>query len=524
MASGAKEGRGESGSNARAGPRKAAVGSECPICLGTVKKPAFVAYCMHQFCFRCIRHWAQGREDCPVCRQALEQVLHSVRGDDDYELFVVGLPARLRRRMAMDRARSRCPQRRYDLRRRSWLMATVPTDGSIPFVLLSFNLFFFSKNKIEVNKKNLAAVETRLKQKSQEQTAIDSLQNLVEILQKQLNEERSENHTLKDEIHSLKSALNREHICIIKHNDSLQEKEEKEIVHISQIYPPKELTFMKNCGEYCCSRLRPVIKTPYDYLSHDDTDPQMSSKETLYTATELAQLKKEYRRLPHESETEYVFRVSLSGGDYIHLSEQEASGYWGHGVFLTTGDKRYPWSLTQRAAYWAGRLSFLERGDPIALTGTSDQLLEDIQKAACLQMIHERKLIIGSESPMQLPVKSEIMTPLIRGLPESLKPTAILLQKIIAAISPVERLDRFLGNASEPLSSVDSSPYNISPQQLPSSQSNSPNSDRRVWTWSEVAEELLNYSRKYGPVKSPEEKLEKIKGDYFLLHTLHQKK
>lgn len=118
MASGAKESTGESGSAARAGPLKAAAHSECPICLGAVRKPAYVAYCMHQFCFRCIRHWAQGREDCPVCRQALEQVLHSVRGDDDYELFVVGLPARLRRRMAMDRARSRFPQRRYDLRDR----------------------------------------------------------------------------------------------------------------------------------------------------------------------------------------------------------------------------------------------------------------------------------------------------------------------------------------------------------------------------------------------------------------------
>uniref|UniRef100_A0A8C0ZF08 RING-type E3 ubiquitin transferase n=1 Tax=Cyanistes caeruleus TaxID=156563 RepID=A0A8C0ZF08_CYACU len=80
MASGAKEGTGESGSAAGAGPLKAAVGSECPICLGAVRKPAFVAYCMHQFCFRCIRHWAQAREDCPVCRQSLEQVLHSVRG------------------------------------------------------------------------------------------------------------------------------------------------------------------------------------------------------------------------------------------------------------------------------------------------------------------------------------------------------------------------------------------------------------------------------------------------------------
>ena len=57
-----------------------------------------------------------------------------------------------------------------------------------------------------------AAIETHLKQKSQDQTAIESLQNLVEILQKQLNEERSENHTLKDENCSIKSALNREHI------------------------------------------------------------------------------------------------------------------------------------------------------------------------------------------------------------------------------------------------------------------------------------------------------------------------
>uniref|UniRef100_A0A8C3Y7W9 Uncharacterized protein n=1 Tax=Catharus ustulatus TaxID=91951 RepID=A0A8C3Y7W9_CATUS len=368
------------------------------------------------------------------------------------------------------------------------------TEDKAAFYALINSLEHNTKLKLGKNKNILcsvlgaclfAAVETRLRQNNQEQTAI----NLVEILQKQLNEERSENQTLRNENYSLKFALNREHTNTIKHNDSPLEMEEKETVHISQIYPQKELTFMKNFGEYCCPKLRPVIKTQYDYLNRDDTDPHISSKETPYTPTELAKLKKEYGRLPHESETEYVFRVSLSGGDYIQLSEQEACGYWGHGVFLTTGDKRYPWSLTQRAAYWAGGLNPLERGDPIALTGTSDQLLENIQKAACLQMIHERKLIIGSESPMQLPVKAEIMTPLICGLPESLKATAILLQKTIAAISPVERLE--------------------------SSQLNSPNSERRVWTWSEVAEELLNYSRKYGPVKSSEEKLEKIKGIRF---------
>ena len=68
------------------------------------------------------------------------------------------------------------------------------------------------------------------------------------------------------------------------------------------------------------------------------------------------------------------------------------------------------------------------------------------------------------------------------------------------------KLDRFLGRGSEPLSSIDSSPYTNSPQ------SNLSNNERRVWTWTEVAEELINYSRKYGPVKSPEEKLDKIKG------------
>ncbi|XP_017660114.1 PREDICTED: uncharacterized protein LOC108492369 [Lepidothrix coronata] len=102
----------------QAGPLKAAAGSKCPICLGDVKKPAYVAYCMHQFCFRCIQQWARGRDDCPVCRQPVEEVLHSVRGDDDYEVYVAGLPARLRRRTAMNRPRRRAPQWHYNLRRR----------------------------------------------------------------------------------------------------------------------------------------------------------------------------------------------------------------------------------------------------------------------------------------------------------------------------------------------------------------------------------------------------------------------
>uniref|UniRef100_A0A8C3QR24 Uncharacterized protein n=1 Tax=Cyanoderma ruficeps TaxID=181631 RepID=A0A8C3QR24_9PASS len=263
-----------------------------------------------------------------------------------------------------------------------------------------------------------------------------------------------------DQIYLLQTSLAEEQSKNLKPVDSPKEIEEKEIYNIKQIYPQKELVHMQNCGEHCCSNLRPFTKTEYNYINEEDQDPHITTKEIPYTATEPAKLKKEYSCLPSESEMEYVFRISLTGGDQIQLSEQEASGYWGHGVFLTTGNTRAPWSLTQRAAHWAGGLSPLERGDPLAIVGTSDQLLENTHKAACLQMIHERKLISGNESPILL---------------ESIKPTVILLQKTIASNTLV-------------------------------------NSSGKVWTCSEVAEELISYSRKYEPVKHSEDKPEIPRG------------
>lgn len=81
----------------------------------------------------------------------------------------------------------------------------------------------------------------------------------------------------------------------------------------------------------------------------------------------------------------------------------------------------------------------MERGDPLAITGTIDQLVENVQKAACLQMMYDRKLQPHHESPMMLPVNPERLTPLIRGLPESLKPIGIQLQGKIQAMSQGER-------------------------------------------------------------------------------------
>lgn len=217
-----------------------------------------------------------------------------------------------------------------------------------------------------------AAIENRFKRRSEEMVITDSLQNLVEILQKQLNEDRKE-------IYMLQAALREKHTKNTHKTNSSIKEEEKETPHIKQKYPHKELEMVKqiypykesetvkNCGENCCPHLRPFIKTEYNYINDEDVDPHITTKQTPFSATKLAKLKKEFGRLPHESETEYVFRVSLTDGGQIKLTEQEASGYWGHGVFLTTGDKRDSWSLTQRAAFWAGGINPLERGDPLAI-------------------------------------------------------------------------------------------------------------------------------------------------------------
>ncbi|XP_010116908.1 PREDICTED: LOW QUALITY PROTEIN: uncharacterized protein LOC104478290 [Chlamydotis macqueenii] len=275
----------------------------------------------------------------------------------------------------------------------------------------------------------VAAVEDRLQRREQEQQIIESLQRLVGALQGTIS------------------------------NLQEQLEEEKE----------KNLLLKAVLREECLKNSEPLSET--DLKAEESGVGQMGP-----IAAELAELKREYGRLAKESETEYVWRVSLSGGDHAPLSEREAEGFWGPGVSLTTGDNRAPWSLTQRAAYWAGGLNPLERGDPPAITGTVDQLVESVQKAACLQMMKkERKLTPGCESPMMLPVDPESMTPLIRGLPEPLKSMGILLQKTIEAFGPLERLEGFVRGP-------------------------------KAWTWGEVARELINYGRKYGPVKLPEDR------------------
>ncbi|XP_015735124.2 LOW QUALITY PROTEIN: uncharacterized protein LOC107322042 [Coturnix japonica] len=330
----------------------------------------------------------------------------------------------------------------------------------------------------------VAAIEFRDQQLKAENQTIGSLQELVQTLQKQTEELKKQLEYEKHDAALLLEALKEQLRCRDTTDTVVHNLPQEKVYPLEGL---KEIKSRLNKLEDSPAQLRPLIKTEYTFDNSEDLDPQMNVKEIPFSATELAKLRKDFSRSPKESETEYVWRVSLTGGDQILLTEKEAEGYWGPGVFLTTGNNRAPWSLTQRAAYWAGGLNPLERGDPLAINGTVDQLVESVQKAACLQMMYDRKLQPHHESPMMMPVDPERMTPLIRGLPESLKPIGIQLQGKIQAMPQGERTRAALEGSIT---------------------SNHLQSGHKAWTWGEVAQELINYGRKYGPVISSTSKFE----------------
>ncbi|OPJ67375.1 hypothetical protein AV530_011660 [Patagioenas fasciata monilis] len=126
------------------------------------------------------------------------------------------------------------------------------------------------------------------------------------------------------------------------------------------------------------------------YTGQHGRKPPSAVRTIRWTEHELSCLQDKFSRKPGETETEYIWRVSLTGGDRILLSNDEAGGFWGPGVFLNGGPDGDQ-SPTSRVAYWAGGVDPREREEPviIRIRGLSE-LSEGVQKAACIQAMYEK--------------------------------------------------------------------------------------------------------------------------------------
>lgn len=111
----------------------------------------------------------------------------------------------------------------------------------------------------------------------------------------------------------------------------------------NNFYPPEP---------FSCLPVTPMTKTE-EILGPRGGVGNCSGKTTTFDPNQMDDLQDRYGRKPEKTETEYLWTVSLTGGDRILLNGDETSGYWGPGVFLNTGLKLLngPNSLTSRVAY-----------------------------------------------------------------------------------------------------------------------------------------------------------------------------
>ena len=45
---------------------------KCPICLGPINNPIKSNNCLHLFCEVCLTMWLQRKNECPICRKAID--------------------------------------------------------------------------------------------------------------------------------------------------------------------------------------------------------------------------------------------------------------------------------------------------------------------------------------------------------------------------------------------------------------------------------------------------------------------
>lgn len=110
--------------------------------------------------------------------------------------------------------------------------------------------------------------------------------------------------------------------------------------------------------------MKPIIKTEISE-GPQGLQKRNVTKTTPWNPLQMANLQEKYKRQTGEIETEYIWRLYLTGGDDVLLDGAESYGFWGAGIFLDHGPQppNEPHSLTSRVAYWVGGINNMERGN-----------------------------------------------------------------------------------------------------------------------------------------------------------------
>lgn len=275
------------------------------------------------------------------------------------------------------------------------------------------------------DRKNLNREKQDLRGEIRGRKAAELLLSLkIERLQKQLQEQKEKKQKLKEKVQMmLMQTSHPPDILQIRKLIASTEKQDGNTWgdpdHSKQ--GKNNSLFPSNPPEY---EARPTTNIKQSQGSRSGV-PRCTVRATAWDPLQLANIREKFSRKPGETETEYLWRVCITGGDQIKLSGNEANGFWGPRVFLNLGPNpaNGSHSITSRVAYWAGGIDATERGEPSIIPIRSlNELSTAITKAACIQAMHKRE---SNDIPITATIDYVMLKPLLRGAPAVLKPYLI---------------------------------------------------------------------------------------------------
>ncbi|XP_064015729.1 uncharacterized protein LOC135184107 [Pogoniulus pusillus] len=163
--------------------------------------------------------------------------------------------------------------------------------------------------------------------------------------------------------------------------------------------------------------VRPVFKSETVYGKRGKGTTTARTRP--YTALQVREFREMYSRMPHETITDYVYRVVESGAHSVILSREEVGrSCWGPAVFLGNGPEGDV-ALSSRIFYWASSFDPVDRDEPTKFRITTcAELDEAVTKLACVQAMYEGGIY---PNPMDAPIDPRRLRPLVKGLSGTLR-------------------------------------------------------------------------------------------------------